>query len=80
VIACADLGDTYIALASISGVPVAGAFEYRKAAREMYQHSLDLMHDLRHRGILDAEEVKEIDTVSHKIAECDKTLATEEER
>ena len=48
--------------------------EHWRTARDMYQHSLELMQDLRDRGILDAEEFPEIEKTSGKISECDAAL------
>jgi len=44
----------------------------------MYQRSLDIMQDLRDRGILDAEEIPEIQNVGRKIAECDAAVRRSE--
>ncbi len=51
------------------------AVSQRGSARDMYQRGLDIIQELRSRGILDDDEAKEIDTVAHKIAECDAFLA-----
>ena len=51
------------------------AMEHWRAARDMYQQALDIMRDLRNRGILDADEAKEIETTEKKVAECDAALA-----
>jgi hypothetical protein len=41
----------------------------------MYERGLEILLDLRARGVLDAEGLTEIDTISQKIAECDMFLA-----
>jgi len=66
VIAYIDWGDAYVALAENDRE---AAVSHRGSAREMYQRGLGLMQGLRTGGILDANEVKEIDTVLHKIAQ-----------
>jgi hypothetical protein len=73
VLAYGGLGDAYAMLATdprASGL----TNEHWRGARDMYQHSLNLMQDLRDRGILDAEEIPEIEKTSRKIAECDTAL------
>jgi hypothetical protein len=44
----------------------------------MYQRSLDIMQGLRNRGILDAEEIPELENVARKIADCDMRLTKNE--
>ena len=46
-----------------------------RAARDMYERSLEILWDLRDRDVLNAEELTEIDTISQKIAECEVFLA-----
>jgi hypothetical protein len=48
--------------------------EHWRTARDMYQRSLNMMQDLRNRGILDAEEIPEIENTARKIAECEAAL------
>ena len=69
-----DLGDAYSLLAASKQLPANVRSGHLRAAREMYQRSRDLMQDLRNRGILDDEEVFEIEKMSGKIAECDAAL------
>jgi eukaryotic-like serine/threonine-protein kinase len=69
-----DLGDAYSLLAASNQLPANVRSGHLRAAREMYQRSRDLMQDLRNRGILDDEEVSEIEKVTGKIAECDAGL------
>ena len=66
------LGDAYSVLAADKKSPSGLAPENWRAAGEMYRRSLDLMKDLQTRGILDAEEIPEIENTGRKIAECDK--------
>jgi eukaryotic-like serine/threonine-protein kinase len=66
------LGDAYAVLAADKKSPSGLAPENWRAAGEMYRRSLDLMKDLQTRGILDAEEIPEIENTGRKIAECDK--------
>jgi len=45
------------------------------AARELFVRSLEILRDLRDRGVLNSEELTEIDAISQKIADCDLFLA-----
>lgn len=74
VLAYTDLGDAYTTLASNHETPADAQLKDQRAARDMYQRGLDLMQGLRDRGILDADEVGEIENVGRKIAECDNIL------
>lgn len=69
-----DLGDAYAVLAADKQLPSNMRSRHLRSARDMYRCSHDLMQDLRDRGILDAEEIPEIENVAHKIAECDAFL------
>jgi eukaryotic-like serine/threonine-protein kinase len=71
-IAYGDLGEAYAALAANNESKPA---DWR-AAREMYQRNLELLQDLQTRGILDADEIPEIEKVRQKIADCDGALKT----
>jgi tetratricopeptide (TPR) repeat protein len=66
------LGDAYAMLAADKKSPSDLVPENWRAAGQMYRRSLNLMEDLRKRGILDAEEIPEIENTGRKIAECDK--------
>ena len=74
VLAYGGLAEAYDTLARVSRAPSSLSMEYWGSAREMYRRSLDLMLDLQSRGILDAEEIPEIDVTSRKIAECEAEL------
>jgi hypothetical protein len=74
VLAYEDLGDTYAVLGADTWTLSSSAGEHWRAARDMYQRSLNIMQDLLNHGILDAEEIPEIQSVSRKIAECDTFL------
>jgi serine/threonine protein kinase len=74
VLAYGDLGETYAMLAADPRTSSLLMNEHWRGARNMYQHSLNLMQDLRDRGILDAEEIPEIEKTSRKIADCDAAL------
>ncbi len=65
------LGEAYVTLASHRRAPPGSTGDHWRAAREMYRRSLDILQDLSDRGILDSEEVTEIEVVARKIAECD---------
>jgi tetratricopeptide (TPR) repeat protein len=66
------LGDAYAVLAADKKSPSGLVPENWRAAGQMYRRSLNLMEDLRNRGVLDAEEIPEIEKTGRKIAECDK--------
>jgi hypothetical protein len=69
-----DLGAAYAVLAANKQVPLNLRQDHRQAARDMYQRSLDIMQDLHRCGILDAEEIPEIENVAQKVVECDVSL------
>lgn len=70
VIASVDLGDAFATLADLPESSEM-ADQDRRAARDLYQQGLNLMQDLRARGILDDDEAKEMETTARKIAACD---------
>lgn len=74
VLAFGEIAEAYVALASDMHASPATIKEDWRNARDMYQRSLDIMKDLREKGILDQEEVGEIETTSRKIANCDEAL------
>jgi hypothetical protein len=74
VLAYSDLADAYAALSADKAAPSRLTAEHWRKARDMYQHSLSLMQDLQNRGILDAEEIPEIQKTADKIAACDAAL------
>lgn len=61
-------------LPQTSGAPQHLTMEHWRGARDMYQRSLNIIQDLRDRGILDVEEIPEIENVGRKVAECDTFL------
>jgi eukaryotic-like serine/threonine-protein kinase len=73
-----DLAEVYVLLAADKSAPPKLVIDEWRSAREMYQRSLQFMEDLRHRGILGADEIPEIEEVRQKIAECDAALAGRE--
>ena len=66
VLAYTGLGDAYVVLGD------------RRAARDIYQRALEIMQELRDRGIADADDLAEMEEVARKAAECEKALATKE--
>jgi tetratricopeptide (TPR) repeat protein len=75
VLAYGDLGEAHAILAAHKRTPRHLTNQYWRRARDMYQRSLNIMKELRDRGILDAEEIPEIEKTIGKIAECDTALA-----
>ena len=74
-LAYGEIGDAYSLLARDTRTPQKFMKQLWRAARDMYERSLEILWDLRDRGVLNAEELTEIDTISQKIAECDVFLA-----
>jgi tetratricopeptide (TPR) repeat protein len=74
-LAYGEIGDAYSLLARDTRTAQKSMKQLWRAARDMYEHSLEILRDLRDRGVLNAEELTEIDTISQKIAECDVFLA-----
>ena len=74
-IAFGDLGEAYATLATNNGSRDSAKQEWR-AARDMYQRSLSVLEDLQKRGILDAEEIPEVDNTGRKLADCEAVLKT----
>ena len=68
-------GDAYSLLARDTRTPQKFMRRLWAAAREMYERSLAILIDLQEREVLSADELPEIDAISHKIAECDLFLA-----
>jgi tetratricopeptide (TPR) repeat protein len=73
-LAYGDVAEAYAVLAADKRAPQHLTAEHWRAARDMYQRSLDIMQDLRDRGILGADEIPDLERVAGKIAECDKAL------
>ena len=74
-LAYGEIADVYSLLARDTRTPQKLLKQLWRAARYMYERSLEILWDLRDRGVLNAEELTEIDTISQKIAECDVFLA-----
>src|SRR5262249_36799230 len=73
--AFSEIGDAYSLLARDTHTPPQSVKKLWTAARDMYERSLAILVDLRERGVLNADEFAEIDTITQKIAECDLFLA-----
>jgi tetratricopeptide (TPR) repeat protein len=69
-----DLGEAFALLAADKTESPALTARDWTAAREMYLGSLSLMQQLRAGGILGADELPELETIAHKIADCDRVL------
>jgi len=69
------IGDAYSLLARDARTPQKLMKQLWGAARDVYERDLEILLDLRDRGILNAEVLTEINTISQKIAECDVFLA-----
>ena len=74
-IAYADLAEAHDVIARNSATPANLSLKHRRAARDMYQRELELLQDLQRRGILDEEEIPEVNKVRQKIADCETALA-----
>jgi serine/threonine protein kinase len=72
VLAYTGLGEAYAALAPKNKDRT--NVEDWRAARDMYQRGLDLIHDLLNAGIIQADELADADAVARKVAECDAVL------
>ncbi len=74
-IAFGDLGEAYATLATNNGSRDSAKREWR-AARDMYQRSLNVLQELQKSGILDADEIPEVDNTGRKLADCEAALKT----
>jgi len=74
-IAFGDLGEAYATLATNNGPRDSAKQEWR-AARDMYQRSLNVLQELQKSGILDADEIPEVDNTGRKLADCEAALKT----
>jgi serine/threonine protein kinase/tetratricopeptide (TPR) repeat protein len=74
-IAYGDLAEAYTAVATSNPAPHDSAAKDWRTARDTYQRSLELLENLKKQGILDAEELPELDNVRKKIADCEAALA-----
>jgi len=72
-IAFGDLGEAYATLATNNGSRDSAKQELR-AARDMYQRSLNVLQELQKSGILDADEIPEVDNTRRKLADCEAAL------
>jgi len=68
--ACIALGDAYLVLAEVSPAPNS-ASENRRKACDVHRNGLAVMQELRSRGLLQANEITEMEELTRKIAECD---------
>jgi serine/threonine protein kinase/tetratricopeptide (TPR) repeat protein len=69
------LADAYAALASSRVRPSGEAGEHWRAARDMYQRSLDIWQDMRDRGVLNRKDALRFEAVAHReMARCDAVL------
>ena len=74
-LAYGEIADAYSLLAGDTRTPQELMKQLWRAARDMYEGSLEILWGLRDRGVLNAAGLTEIDTISQKIAECDMFLA-----
>ena len=65
------LGEAYTALAAAKEIPPAETTNNWRNARDMFQRSLDIWHDMGRRGILGVQDERQLDEVTGQIAECD---------
>ena len=72
-IAFGDLGEAYATLATNNGSRDSAKQEWR-AARDMYQRSLNVLQELQKSGFLDADEIPEVDNTRRKLADCEAAL------
>jgi serine/threonine protein kinase/tetratricopeptide (TPR) repeat protein len=70
---CTELGDAYAALAARPGT-AAARLERWRTARGMYQRSLDILSDLKRRGLLDKSDEGKLAALALQIAQCDAML------
>ena len=68
------LGYAYVALAASPKASSGEARQYRNAAREMFQETLNVLEDLRSRGALHPDSAKWATTIAGEIAKCDAAL------
>jgi tetratricopeptide (TPR) repeat protein len=73
--AYSEVGEAYSLLARDTRTPQKFMRKLWASAREMYELSFTILINLRERGVLNADELTEVDTISQKIAECDLFLA-----
>lgn len=74
VLAYSEVAETYALLAADKRTAQNLTKEHWRAARDMYQRSLEIMKDLRDKGILDSEEVGEVEMIAGKLARCEEAL------
>lgn len=68
------VGQAYSELAAFPATPTTEADEHWKAARAMYQRSLDVWQDLRHRGLLANDNAAKPNELASEIARCDTAI------
>jgi hypothetical protein len=69
------LGYAYEALAAAAGASAADARQRTSAARKMFQQALEVLNDLRARGLLAAADEQWRKSVLGEVAKCDAALA-----
>ena len=69
-----SLGFAYLALAASPKASASERRHYMSSARDMYQQSLNVLDDLRSRGIWDAATEDWAKNIAGQIAECDTAL------
>jgi len=72
VLACIGLGDAHSTLAGNDKIPA--RTEHWRAAHDYYQRALNIFQELHRAGLIDAEEIPEIDKLATKVAQCDQAL------
>src|SRR5437868_6847570 len=72
-IAFGDLGEAYATLATNNGSRDSAKQEWR-AARDMYQRSLNVLQELQKSGILEADVIPEVDNTRRELADCEASL------
>jgi tetratricopeptide (TPR) repeat protein len=69
-----SLGFAYLALATFPKPSANDTAQHMRAARDMYQQSLNVLDDLRSRGVLDAASEDWAKNIAAEIAKCDAAL------
>ena len=69
------LGYAYNALATAAQGSPAETKQHTTAARDMFQQSLDILEDLRGRGLLNAADTRWARDIAGEVAKCDAALA-----
>jgi len=69
-----EIADAYALVARDARTPQQLMKESWRSARDLYQRSLEILNDLRDRGVLDQDGLTLIDNLTQKIAEADMFL------